>query len=71
MTKNEMFLIKLADELDLEGKFFEAGVLDEGFEEFLKLLEEGDLDFDFTFSAGPRGPGPYSNRGRETSSYSV
>jgi hypothetical protein len=35
-------LISLADQLDREGKFEQADQVDENFEEFLKLLEEGD-----------------------------
>lgn len=59
------FLIKLADELDEEGKHQLADIIDENFEEFLKLLEEGKLDFSFLFH-GTRDPrNPYSNRGRE------
>jgi hypothetical protein len=65
MTENEMFLIKLADELDQEGNISGADIIDQDFESFLKLLEDGKLDFDFTFS-GSREPGPYSSRGRET-----
>lgn len=70
MTKNEVLLISLADKLDSEGKFPEADVIDENFEEFLKLLEEGKLDFDFTFSSSPRGDYT-SNRGREQPSYGI
>ena len=59
------FLIKLADCLDKEGEHQAADILDENFEEFLKLLEEGKLDFNFLFY-GIRDPeGPYSNKGRE------
>lgn len=72
MNRFATLLIVLADQLDLEGKFEEADVIDENFEEFLKLLEEGELDFDFTFSGGQRDPrGPYSNRGRELPAYGV
>jgi len=61
-----MFLLKLADQLDEEGKFQKADIVDKDFEEFLRLLEEGKLDFDFTYSGGSRDPrGPYSSRGRE------
>jgi hypothetical protein len=48
-------LISLANQLDLEGKFSQADEIDENFEEFLKLLEDGKLEFDFTFSSSPRG----------------
>jgi hypothetical protein len=72
MTKYAKFLISLADELDLEGKFEEADIIDENFEEFIKLLEEGELNFDFTYSGGQRDPrGPYSNRGRELPAFGV
>ena len=63
---NRKFLIALADQLDEEGRFEEADIIDENFQEWLRLLEEGELDFDFTYSGGSRDPrGPYSNRGRE------
>jgi hypothetical protein len=71
ITDNNMnyyswLLIKLADRLDREGKFQEADIIDEDFEEFLRLLEEGKLEFDFTYSGGSRDPrNPYSHRGRE------
>jgi hypothetical protein len=72
MTKYAKLLISLADELDLEGKFKEADIIDENFEEFIKLLEEGELNFDFTYSGGQRDPrGPYSNRGRELPAFGV
>jgi len=59
-------LIALANQLDAEGKTEEADEIDKNFEEFLELLESGELDFDFTFSANSRDPrGPYSNEGRE------
>jgi hypothetical protein len=59
------FLVRLADTLDSEGRSDLANKIDEDFEEFVKLLEEGKLDFDFTFF-GKRDPRlPYSNRGRE------
>lgn len=55
----------LANKLDREGKFEEADLLDEEFERFLKLLEEGELTFDYTYSGGARDPRlPYSNPGR-------
>jgi hypothetical protein len=58
------FLIALANQLDLEGKFYKADEIDKDFAEFIKLLEEGELDFNTTFSGGSRDPeGPYSNRG--------
>jgi hypothetical protein len=63
--KNVLFLIALADQLDMEGKFNEADVVDEDFEEFLKLLEEGELTFDYSYSGSARDPRtPYSNPGR-------
>jgi len=58
------FLIALADQLDREGKFEDADLIDEKFQEFLKLLESGELDFDPRFSGGARDPRqPYSNKG--------
>ena len=66
MIRYAKLLILLADKLDLKGKFEEADEIDKHFEEFLELLEKGELDFDFTYSGGQRDPrGPYSNRGRE------
>ena len=62
-------LIALANQLDAEGKPLLADILDKDFQEFLDLLESGELDFDFTFSSGARDPrGPYSNRGCHTKS---
>ena len=59
------FLVKLADQLDQEGKSGQADAIDEDFEEFLKLLEDGKLLFHETHSMGPRDPrGPYGNLGR-------
>lgn len=59
------FLICLADELDREGKCHLADNIDEDFEEFLELLENGKLDFTFLFH-GQRDPhAPYNNRGTE------
>ncbi len=60
-------LICLADQLDREGKFNQADQVDENFEEFLKLLEEGKLQFDNTFFIGSRDPrSQRENLGRET-----
>ena len=70
MTKNEVLLISLADALDSEGKFDMADEIDVDFEEFIKLLEDGKLEFDFTFSSSPRGDYT-SNRGREMNTYSI
>jgi len=65
MYKYMKRLISLADELDQEGKFEEADAIDQKFEEFLKLLEDGKLTFDYTYSGGARDPRlPYSNPGR-------
>jgi len=62
---NALFLIALADQLDIEGKIDEADAIDESFEEFLKLLEEGELIFNYDYSGGARDPrSPYSNPGR-------
>jgi len=58
-------LVSLADKLDQEGKFEEADAVDKEFEEFLKLLEDGKLTFDYTSPGGARDPRtPYSNPGR-------
>jgi len=71
MNKKE-FLVCLANTLDEEGKFLDADIIDENFEDFLDLLEDGDLDFDFTYSGGSRDPrGPYSNRGYEVPIYGI
>ena len=59
------FLISLADQLDREGELNKADIIDKDFEEFVKLLENGELDFDFSAYQGYRDPrGPYSNQGR-------
>jgi hypothetical protein len=66
MLNYRTFLICLADQLDAEGRSDLADVIDKDWEEFLQLLEEGKLDFNFMFH-GTRNPNdPYSNRGRET-----
>lgn len=63
---NREKLIALADQLDKEGKPELADEIDKNFEEFLQLLEEGKLDFDFTFEGGQHpSDTPTSNRGRE------
>ena len=64
-SKYAELLVKLADQLDREGKSGQADVVDEEFDEFLELLEDGELLFHETLSMGPRDPrGPYSNLGR-------
>lgn len=61
------FLITLANQLDKEGKPELADIIDKDFEEFLELLEEGKLTFDFLQSGGNRDPrSAYSNRSSET-----
>lgn len=61
------FLISLADEFDRDGEFNKADQVDENFDEFLKLLEEGKLQFDNTFFIGCRDPRlQRGNLGRET-----
>ena len=61
------FLVSLATKLDLEGKFKEADKIDEEFAEFLKKLENGELEFNNTYSGGVRDPRlPYSQFGRGT-----
>lgn len=69
---NVEFLIALANQLDEEGKYELADEVDENFQEFLQLLEEGKMDFDFTYNGGVRDPrGPYSNRGRQVCVWDV
>ena len=64
INKNALLLIKLADQLDAEGHPDKADEIDKNFQEFLQLLEEGKLDFDFTYFTGARDPrNPYSNKG--------
>ena len=64
MVNYREFLVKLADCLDEDGESQAADIVNENFEEFLKLLEDGKLDFNFLFH-GIRDPeGPYSNKGR-------
>ena len=59
------YLIKLADALDEVGEYEKADQIDKDFQEFLELLEKGELTFDYTYSLGPRDPRqPYSNPGR-------
>lgn len=61
------FLICLADQFDQDGEFEKADQIDENFDEFLKLLEEGKLQFDNTFFIGDRDPRlQRGNLGRET-----
>lgn len=67
MNEYKKFLVCLADELDREGKFELANIVDEKWFEFLELLEEGKLTFDFLQSGGNRDPrSAYSNRSSET-----
>ena len=70
--KNITFLVALANQLDQEGKFEQADLIDENFEEFLKFLGEGKIKFDFTFSGGVRDPrGPYNNVGVEVPIFGI
>jgi len=58
-------LLKFADYLDQEGKFSDANIIDENFEEFIEMLENRELDLNEMFFSGQRDPrGPYSMRGR-------
>ena len=67
-----LFLIKIADQLDQDGQFDQADLIDENFEKFLRLLENGDLTFEEMFSSGPRNPKePYSNRGAELPIFAI
>jgi hypothetical protein len=64
MAKHAEILVALADRLDQEGKPELADIIDKDFEEFLELLESGQLTTEELFSGGQRDPRlPYSNRG--------
>lgn len=72
MPNYRAFLVALADQLDLEEKPELADILDRDFEEFLELLENGELTFDPHFSGGQRDPRqPYSNRGSELPVFAI
>jgi len=72
MRKHAEFLVALADQLDLEDKRELADVVDKDFEEFLELLENGELDFDPFLSGGQRDPRlPYNGRGTEVFTFGV
>ena len=61
------FLVALANDLDHQGKFEQADEIDENFEEFINLLEKGEVAFDSTYYVGPRDPRKQrENLGRET-----
>ena len=51
---NHEYLISIADILDQQGDLESADVIDNNWKEFLELLEQGKLDFDFLFSGGVR-----------------
>jgi len=69
---NAEFLVVLADQLDRESKRALADEVDNSFEEFLELLESGELTFDDIFSGGQRDPRlPYSGRGTEVFTFGV
>lgn len=69
---NAEFLVALADQLDREGKESLADEVDNGFDEFLELLENGELTFDDLFSGGQRDPRqPYNGRGTEVFTFGV
>lgn len=70
MNKYEKFLNSVSIQLIKEGKFDLANEVDENWDEFLELLEQGKLNFDFLFSSSPRGTNT-PNRGRETPAYGV
>jgi len=66
------FLVSLADQLDREGKSELADKIDNDFEEFLELLESGELDLNEPFSGGQRDPRlPYNGRGAEMPVFGV
>jgi len=72
MIKYAEFLIALANQLDQEGKHELADIVDKDFEEFLELLESGELTTEEMFSGGQRNPRlPYSSRGSETPIFGV
>jgi len=59
--ENKQFLIRLANQLDVENKQDLAYVVRKNFDEFLEMLENGEIDFDMeksdlnprdTFSSG-------------------
>ena len=54
MNKHSKFLIILTQQLIKEGKHDKASVINEDFDEFLELLESGELNFDYTFEGGMR-----------------
>lgn len=71
-TAHARFLVALADQLDQEGKHEQADMIDKDFEEFLELLENGELTTEELMSGGQRDPRlPYSNRGGETPIFGV
>jgi hypothetical protein len=66
------FLVALADQLDREGKTDLADKVDEDFDQFLEMLEDGELNFDPTLSGGQRDPRqPYNGRGTEVFTFGV
>lgn len=72
MRRHAEFLVALADRLDQEGNHELADVIDKDFEEFLDLLESGELDINQPFSGGQRDPRqPYSGRGTEMFTFGV
>jgi hypothetical protein len=71
MNKYERFLNSVSVQLIKEGKWDLAEEVNENWDEFLELLEQGKLDFDFLFSGSPRGKDNVPNRGRETPAFGV
>jgi len=72
MAGHAELLVALADRLDQEGKHELADIIDKDFEEFIELLESGELTVEELFSGGQRDPRlPYSNRGAETPIFGV
>lgn len=72
MSSHREFLVALADQLDHEGKPELADIVDKDFEEFLELLESGELVFDPALSGGQRDPRlPHNGRGTEMFTFGV
>lgn len=70
MNKYAKFLVALANQLKREGKDELADIVEEDWDEFIEMLESGQLNFDFTQSSSPRGTNT-PNRGRETPAYGI
>lgn len=71
MNRYERFLNDVVAQLRKEGKWDLAETIDEDWDEFLELLEQEKLNFDFTESTSPRGKDNMVNKGRETPAYGM